>query len=105
MSFSLVNGQLNIGLLGEVATMHQDTPPNPANSGAKSVPNHSNPLKSLAMKLASKLKVAGSNPAGVINKYGSFLHFLPCNSALETLWGGIGAECGRALKSRAGCMR
>ena len=40
----------------------------------------------------SKLKVAGSNPAGVANKISGFLHLRPMISALKIAWGGMGAE-------------
>jgi hypothetical protein len=40
----------------------------------------------------SKLKVAGSNPAGVANKIRGFLHFRPMISAPKIGWGGMGAE-------------
>jgi hypothetical protein len=43
----------------------------------------------------SKLKVAGSNPAGVANKIRRFLHFPLTFSALKNGWGGIRAESKR----------
>ena len=50
----------------------------------------------------SKLKVAGSNPAGVANKISIFLHFLGRNSCPKTRLGGIREECNRVRKSCAG---
>ena len=41
----------------------------------------------------SKLKVAGSNPAGVASKIRRFLHFSLTISAPKIGWGGMGAEC------------
>jgi hypothetical protein len=61
----------------------------------KKYPDGKNPYGPVAQGIEqqpSKLKVAGSNPAGVANKISGFLHLRPMISALKIAWGGMGAE-------------